>query len=388
MLAMKNDPSLIDTNRRRGEGRRGEREERVDRFQQMDNESRERREAREREGGSSGGGERSRRSERNLAENAEIEERVEDIEFIAIPDSVLIAEKAEDNSMFEVQFETTEETSLFMIPRLLNITMDVDVDTLLFGKNILTSLQGEAEIKDEYLRLNQFRLFNGGGRMDIDMAYRAKSLQEGNVWIDVKIEKTDIQELLKLYPELDTMMPITRSFEGLIDCSLTASATLDSAMDVDLDRTKATCNLRGEKLVFLDGETFTQIAKPLMFKNKDRNLIDSLSVDLIVDDGKIEIFPFKLSMDRYDFAVGGTQNLDMSFNYHITVLQSPVPFKLGIDVYGTTERFRYRIVSPKFRRMDSPAISIELRDRTLNAQQELRRILDYELSQITGQTEN
>ena len=39
-------------------------------------------------------------------------------------------------------------------------------------------------------------------------------------------------------------------------------------------------------------------------------------------------------MDRYKVAVGGTHNLDMTFNYHLSVLKSPVPFKLGIDITG------------------------------------------------------
>jgi hypothetical protein len=106
-----------------------------------------------------------------------------------------------------------------------------------------------------------------------------------------------------------------------------------------------------------------------------------------VNNGVIEIFPFRLAMDRYVFAVGGTQNLDMSFNYHITVLQSPVPFKLGIDISGNTENFRYRVTTPKFRRMDSPAISMELRDRTISVQGEIRRFLDYEFNQIVGRRE-
>ena len=36
-----------------------------------------------------------------------------------------------------------------------------------------------------------------------------------------------------------------------------------------------------------------------MFKNKKRNMIDSISVDLMVKDGTIEIFPFLVEIDRY-----------------------------------------------------------------------------------------
>ena len=57
-------------------------------------------------------------------------------------------------------------------------------------------------------------------------------------------------------------------------------------------------------MVLLDGETFTEISKTLMFKNKKRNMIDSISVDLAIKDNKIEVFPFLVEMDRYKVAVG------------------------------------------------------------------------------------
>jgi hypothetical protein len=357
-----------------GEGRRN-REPELTRFEKMDNE---RRAAR---------GEQPERRSRTIV--GEIVERIEDIDlaFVSVPDSVIKAENNEDNSMFEVTFETPETASLFIVPKNLALTINAKIDTLIFGNGIMTNLFGEAEIRDEHILLNHFDITNGAGEMHISLAYKAISLQEASAWMDVQINKTDIQNLLELYPEFaDSIMPLARSFRGLIDCHLTTSTMLDSAMNVDLDRTLATINLRGENVVLLEGEALATIAKQLRFKNRKENIIDSLSVDLVVNNGKIEIFPFRLAMDRWTFAVAGTQDLDMNLDYHITVLQSPwfVPFKLGIDVYGPVENFRWRLTTPKFRNMDSPAVSMELRNRTISVQGEVRRLLEHEFNQIVG----
>ncbi|MDR0436745.1 MAG: AsmA family protein [Bacteroidales bacterium] len=397
MQAMTYDPAL-DTNRRQrggGEGRR-QREETENRFERMDRERAEQR------------GERTERSERssertNRAQNREADETLDDPNFMVIPDSVLVAEKAEDNAMFEVEFETTQETSLFMIPKLLSLTLNANIDTLLFGEGVMTNLHGVAEIRDEHLKLNEFTLTNGAGEMELSLAYRAISFNEADVWMDLTIENTDIQNLIELYPEIRNEMPITQSLEGLVDLSLTLTTLLDSAMNVDLNRTIATGHMRGQNLVLLDGETFADIAKMLRFRNRERNLIDSLSVYLTVNNGNIEIFPFKLTMERYMLAVGGTQNVDMSFDYHITVLQAP--FRLfsviswgtalmssvgmGIDVSGTGipgDRIRFRPTGARFRDLATPATSVHM-TRTINVQQEFRRLLDHELNRIVGQTE-
>ena len=58
----------------------------------------------------------------------------------------------------------------------------------------------------------------------------------------------------------------------------------------------------------MDGETFAEISKMLRFKNKERNVFDSISVNLTVDDGKVTVYPFLLQIDRYQAAVGGTQD--------------------------------------------------------------------------------
>ena len=81
-------------------------------------------------------------------------------------------------------------------------------------------------------------------------------------------------------------------------------------------------------------------------------MIDSISVDLAIKDNKIEVFPFLVEMDRYKVAVGGTHNLDMTFNYHLSVLKSPVPFKLGIDITGNLDDFKYKITKCKYKQAE------------------------------------
>lgn len=87
-------------------------------------------------------------------------------------------------------------------------------------------------------------------------------------------------------------------------------------------------------------EGYHQIADKLRFKDKDRNLIDRITVDFIAKDRMIDIFPFALDMDRYRFLVGGKHSMDMSFNYHIDVLKSPVPFNFGLNVDGKIGDFK------------------------------------------------
>ena len=110
-------------------------------------------------------------------------------------------------------------------------------------------------------------------------------------------------------------------------------------------------------------------------------MIDSISVDLAIKDNKIEVFPFIVEMDRYKVAVGGTHNLDMTFNYHLSVLKSPVPFKLGIDITGNIDKFKYKIVKCKYKDLFKPAKQAELDSTRIHIRQEIRESIRKQLKE-------
>ena len=126
-------------------------------------------------------------------------------------------------------------------------------------------------------------------------------------------------------------------------------------------------HIKGDSLVLMDGETFAEISKMLLFKNKKRNVFDSISVNLIVENGNVTVYPFLVQIDRYKAAVGGTQGLDMNFNYHISILKSPIPFKLGLNISGNLDKMKFRLGKAKYkddvtpveiRRVDSTRINM------------------------------
>ncbi len=121
--------------------------------------------------------------------------------------------------------------------------------------------------------------------------------------------------------------------------------------------------IHGDSLVLLDGETFSEIARMMRFKNRQRNLIDHISVEMMMRDNQIELFPFVIEMDRYQAAVSGVQRLDMSFDYHISVLKSPIPFRLGINITGTPDKFKWRLCRARYKSVDVPTY-VELIDST------------------------
>ncbi len=261
------------------------------------------------------------------------------------------------------QADTASQSSLIVVPA--NIDMDINLDVRygVYADLILNKLSGDLIVRDRCLQLRDLTAVTNAGEMTFTALYATRSRADITTGFDLEMKKIQVERLINLMPSLDTMLPMLRSFEGVVDCQLAATAALDTAMNFLLPSVNAVCRIHGEDLVLLDGEMFAEISKMLHFKNKERNMIDKISVEMLVRDNQIAIFPFVLEMDRYRVAVSGLQNLDMSFDYHISVLKSPIPFRFGLDITGNLDKFKFRICRARYKSADVPTY-VELIDST------------------------
>lgn len=170
---------------------------------------------------------------------------------------------------------------------------------------------------------------------------------------------------MTLMPSLDTIMPMLKGVDGVINARLAATTKVDSLMNVILPSTNAALSISGKDLVLLDSETFRQLAKMLRFKNKERNMIDSLSVEATAYNSQIDVYPFILRMDRYKLAVTGWNDFETNYKYHISVFDSPIFFKFGINLSGNflKDQMKFRLGKAKLKE-DEVARSTIITDTT------------------------
>ncbi|MDH6306863.1 hypothetical protein M2459_002120 [Parabacteroides sp. PF5-5] len=265
---------------------------------------------------------------------------------------------------------------IFIVPSFLDLTLTMDAKHIDYKDLEMKNVIGEVVLRNQSANLKKLDFDSNIGHGIVTMFYTSdKEKQEAAAGFDMEVQGILVEKLIDLYPAIDTLLPMLRSFEGIVDCQMSLTCDIDSTMSVVLPSLNTACFLHGKNMVLLDGETFTEISKTLMFKNKERNVIDSISVDLAINNNKIEIFPFLLEIDRYRVAVGGTHNLDMTFDYHISVLKSPVPFKLGIDVSGDLDKPKYKITKCKYKNTFDPAKEQDLIAEKTNIRENIRELI-------------
>lgn len=239
---------------------------------------------------------------------------------------------------------------LIKIPDNLDIDIQTHLERVQYGALKLGNVQGKVEIKNSYVYLENLAFeATKGGSVKASMIYQAATSAHGYTGFELGLNNVDMGEVIKTLPALDSLVPMLSSLEGRVHLDFAAEGVLDSLMNIQIPSLRAAMNLRGQDLVLLEGDTFADIADLLMFKNKEKNLIEEISVNMIAEDGSVTVYPFVLQIDRYKAAAGGTQNLDMSFDYHISILESPLPFKAGVNVRGTPDDIDFGVARAKYK---------------------------------------
>lgn len=236
---------------------------------------------------------------------------------------------------------------------------------------VFENVHGAVDVRNQAVHLKKLTMRGLDADIDATLVYRARRKSRGYAGFDFKLHKINIGKLVDFIPSLDTIVPMLRSFQGMVNFEAAAETALDSNLNVRIPTLRSAVHIKGDSLVLMDGETFAEISKMLRFKNKERNVFDSISVNLTVDDGKVTVYPFLLQIDRYQAAVGGTQGLDMNFDYHISILKWPIPLlKIGVNVTGNAAdldhvkiklgkaKYKDAVTPVEIRRIDSTRINM------------------------------
>ncbi len=70
-------------------------------------------------------------------------------------------------------------------------------------------------------------------------------------------------------------------------------------------------------------------------------------------------------MDDYKAVISGRHTTDNRFKYHISVTDTPLPVRLGLDISGTLEDLDYKLVPCQYKHLYNPKKQGALEERTL-----------------------
>ena len=247
--------------------------------------------------------------------------------------------------------ETDSLTHAILIPKNIVINIDMHNKKAVYSDINLSDLHSAIRMKNGVLSIRDLSGKSSDGNIKLDLVYATADRNDIGMGLSLGMKDIKVGRFMQLVPNLDTIMPMLKGVDGVVNARLMATTKVDSLMNVILPSTNAALSIDGKDLVLLDTETFREISKMLRFKDKKRNMIDSLSVEASIFDSQLDVYPFIIRMDRYKLGIVGWNDFDTNYKYHISVLDSPLFFKFGINLSGNflQDKMKFRLGKAKLK---------------------------------------
>jgi hypothetical protein len=243
----------------------------------------------------------------------------------------------------------------YMVPKGMDLVLNANIKNATLGVDTASNIRGSIQVHDGILVLEGLSFDTPAARMQLTALYRTPRKNHLFLGMDYHMLDVEISDLLRMIPDIDTLMPMLRSFSGKGEFHIAVETYMDSLYNIKKSTLRGASSIKGIDLVLLDGKQFTEIAKTLRFSKKTQNKVDSLSAEFTIFRNEIDVYPFLIVMDKYKAVIAGRHNLDMTFDYHISVVDSPLPIKLGIDIKGNENDLSYRLAKCRYAEFYRPS---------------------------------
>lgn len=247
----------------------------------------------------------------------------------------------------------------FIVPKGVSVVLNTKVKHALVGANDFTDLGGKITVEDGVLVLEEMGFSSNAARMQLTAMYKSELRNHLFVGANFHLLDIEIADLIRMIPDIDTIVPMLSAFDGKAEFHLAAETNLTANYDIKMSTLKATAAIEGKDLVLMDSETFSTISKYLFFNKKTKNKVDSLSVELAVNRRKATLYPFLITMDKYQAVVAGSHNItgNMGFNYNVSITDWPLPgIHPGVDITGNLEDLSFKpLAKGKYVNLYKPA---------------------------------
>ena len=287
---------------------------------------------------------------------------------------------SDEEFMEQIVIDTTvvsEAPSLIVVPGNINANLRLLASDIKYSDLLINTVTSDIKVKERCLQITDTKALTNMGDISLEGFYSTQSKASLKTGFSMNFKDITAEKVINLMPSVDTLMPLLKSFGGMLDCEVAATAQLDTNMNLLMPSINGIMRISGEDLSIRNNDMFRKMAKLLIFKNKKEGHIDKMTVEGVIKDSKVEIFPFILEMDRYMLGLSGVQNMDMSYRYHASLIKSPFLIKLGMDVYGPDfDNMKFKLGKAKYKNKNVPVFSAVIDDTKVNLVESIRNIFD------------
>ena len=271
----------------------------------------------------------------------------------------------------------------FMVPKGIDFTLYTNLAEINFDGHLFTNVGGDVTVRDGVAVLQELGFSSDAAEMQLTAIYKSPSEDDLFMELDFHLLNIEIDELIELIPSVDSVMPMLKSFDGKAQFHLAVETGLKPDYYPKMSTLIGAAAIEGANLKVIDNEVFDGIKRKLLMSKDATGIIDSLDVEVQVLRNKVDVYPFRIRMDKYQAVIGGRHNInkDLDCGYHISLTDSPLPVRLGVDITGPLNGIaenplkHINLVKPKYKKLYKPEKRGDTEEKVLKMKQDILETL-------------
>ena len=265
--------------------------------------------------------------------------------------------------------EVAAAAAAIEVPRNLNLSLNADLNRILFGKMEIGNLAGEMRMSGGTLSLVNLSANVFGGKLSTSGSYStAADPSHPTFALDARITKASFQQTFEQLEMVQKLVPIFAKTGGDYSMSLDLSTALDATLSPDLQTLNASGELSSANIEVQNIAAFDALATALNNDKLRKIEAKDVSIRFEVRDGRVYTEPFDLKFGDVAATLSGSTGLDQTIDYtaKVTIPGGQALQTLGVNIGGT---------------FTDPKISLGVKEAVEEA---VKNVVDEQIQKLTG----
>ena len=267
---------------------------------------------------------------------------------------------------------SSEPAQALEVPRNLNLSLNTELQKVLFQKMTVSGISGEMRVAGGALSLERLRMQLFGGSATASGSYStAADPQRPALKLSLGLSGASFSKTFDELEMVQKLVPLFAKTGGDYSLSLDMTTALDPNMEPDLQSLSATGKIKSANIHIQNLEAFDALAKALDNDKLRKIEAKDVAVRFSIRDGRITTQPFDLKMGDIKINMSGSTGLDQTIDYTAKVAlpagsAGGILESVNVGIGGT---------------FTSPKITLGVKEA---AEQAVKNVIDQQIQKLTG----
>ncbi len=218
--------------------------------------------------------------------------------------------------------ETTEsstETEVVEVPKNLDFVFHSQIEQLVYDKLNIYRANGKITVRNGVVKLDGLKMRLLDGSLSMTGEYNTADMQKPFVDFAFKGSELDLNMAANSFSVVDSLLPIAKNTVGKVSPEFKYNSLLSKEAKPVMSTVNGGGWLRSKSVEVSDTKIQNTLASTLKNESYRKMRAEDLNINFILDKGNVIVKPFKTKVGGQMVEVQGTQGLDQSIDYKITM---------------------------------------------------------------------